>query len=77
MRKKLWKIWQTFLILSIPGSIISLFVMACCLDSESHIPAVIMAINILWLLLLSTANSDIGAEKKKKEKEKDDEISVA
>ena len=77
MRKKLWKIWQTFLILSIPGSIISLFIMACCLDSKNHVPAIIMAVNMGWLLILAIANSDIGTEKKKKEKEKDDEISVA
>ena len=56
MRKKLWKIWQTFLILSIPGSIISLFIMACYLDEDSYIPAIVMGVNLAWLCLLGAAN---------------------
>lgn len=76
MKKKLWKIWRGWLVLSIPANIISMLVMACMLDSESKIPAIVMAVNLVWLAILFIANDDIATPKKRKEKN-DDEINVA
>lgn len=36
---------------------ISLFFMACCLDSKSLIPALIMFINIVFIVIIGLANS--------------------
>lgn len=58
MKKKLRKIWNYFLVFSIPFSIISLVICACCLDSESIIPIIIGTINLLWLLLITEANTE-------------------
>lgn len=35
----------------------SLFLMACCLDSKSLIPALIMFINIVFIVIIGLANS--------------------
>lgn len=36
---------------------ISLFFMACCLDSKTLIPALIMFINIVFIVIIGLANS--------------------
>ena len=36
---------------------ISLFLMACCLDSKTLIPALIMFINIVFIVIIGLANS--------------------
>lgn len=72
MKKKLWKIWQRFLLVSIPLNIFSLVICACCLDSESIIPIIIGTLNLLWIALIVVANTD----EESKRKDKDDEIIV-
>lgn len=74
MKKKLAKLWQGFLIISIPISVISLVICGCCLDSESIIPIVIGTINLLWLFLIVEAN--LPNKEENKGKDKDDEIIV-
>lgn len=58
MKKKLRKVWQRWLVLSIPISIIGIIFWACCLDSESILPIVMLSINGSWLFLLVEANKD-------------------
>lgn len=67
MKRKLWKIWQRWLVLSIPANIISLIICACMFDSESIVPLVIGAINLIWLTIIVIANSD-NADKGSKER---------
>ena len=64
MKKKLWKIWQRFLLVSVPLNIFSLVICACCLDSESIIPIIIGTINLLWIALIVVANTDEESKRK-------------
>lgn len=57
MRRRVWKIWQKWLRLSIPLNLICWIVCACCLDSKSIIPAIVCLVSGLWLTLLVWANS--------------------
>lgn len=66
MKKKLHRLWQRLLVLSIPVSVIGTIFWACCLDSESILPIVMLSINGSWLFLLVEANKD--------EKETENEI---
>lgn len=72
MKKKLRKVWNNYLIISIPINIISLIICACCLDSESILPIIVGMINLIWIALIVVANSD----EEPKRKDKDDEIIV-
>ena len=72
MKKKISRLWNNFLILSIPLSIISLVICGCCLDSESIIPIVVGTINLLWLFLIVEAN--LPNKEESKGKDNDDEI---
>lgn len=65
MKKKLWKVWQRWLICSVPINIISLIIMACMFDSESNIPLIVGAINMVWLTIIVIANSDHKAKRSK------------
>lgn len=65
-RKIVWKIWKIFLVISIPLSIASMFLMAMCVDSDTPIPAIIGTINASWLLLLAIANDSYRIEQEKK-----------
>lgn len=71
MKRKMWRMWQKFLRISIPLNLISWIVCACCLDSKSIIPAVVCIINGLWISLLAVANSP-----RNERREHEDEISV-
>ena len=65
MKKRLWKIWQRWLVCSIPINIISLIICACMFDSESNIPLIVGAINMVWLTIIVIANSDNKAKRSK------------
>ena len=65
MKRKLWRAWQFLLVMSIPASIISLIIMACMFDSESNIPLIIGAINMVWLTIIVIANSDHKTKRSK------------
>lgn len=67
MKKKISRLWKSFLILSIPLSIISLIICACMFDSESKLPLIIGAINLIWISIIVIANSD-NADKRSKER---------
>lgn len=67
MKRNIRMIWKWFLILSIPANIISLFFMACCMDSDTPIPFIVGSINAGWLLLLAIANEDRDKNKKREE----------
>lgn len=71
MKKKLWRIWQAFLILSIPLNIVSLVICGCMLDSKSHIPLIVCGINILWLVWLMVCNAEKNEKKSHEDKEDD------
>lgn len=73
MRRRLWKMWQKWLRLSIPLNLICWIVCACCLDSKSIVPAVICVINALWIMLLAMANNP---ERNNKKRGYEDEIRV-
>ena len=75
MKKKLAKLWQEFLIISIPLSIISLVICGCCLDSESIIPIIIGTINLLWIALIVEANLP-EKEGEKNDKNKSDRAEI-
>ena len=68
-RKIVWKIWGCFLIISVPANILSLLFMACCMDSDSVIPPIVVTINASWLLLLIIANDPVRIEKERRKKE--------
>ena len=60
---------------SIPINIISLFFMACCLDSDTIWPGIIGLINVSWLLVLIIANDPYRVEQEKKyRREKHNEV---
>ena len=71
MRRRVWKIWQKWLRLSIPLNLICWIVCACCLDSKSIIPAIVCLVSGLWITLLIVANSP-----RKERREYEDEISI-
>lgn len=58
MKKKIKKVWNNFLIVSIPISIIGTIFWTCCLDSKSILPIIMLGVNVSWLLLLVEANKD-------------------
>lgn len=57
MKRKLWKIWQKWLRISIPVNLISWIFFVCCIDSETLVPTIICLINGVWLCLIAAANS--------------------
>lgn len=65
MKKIFHKLWQRWLVVSIPLNIISLLVAICFVDSKSWIPLVIILVNLAWLALMMVANSDEGKEDRK------------
>lgn len=67
MKRKMWRAWQTWLKVSIPLNMISWFICACMLDSETIIPAIVCLVNGAWLCLLAAANSDWNKKGKKEE----------
>jgi hypothetical protein len=71
MRRRVWKIWQKWLRLSIPLNLICWIVCACCLDSKSITPAIVCLVSGLWITLLIVANSP-----RKERREYEDEISI-
>ena len=72
-KKKLWKIWQIFLVLSIPTNILLFILGACFLDSDSLIPGIVCAVSGCWLLWLTICNE---RSSKNKREEYIDEISI-
>lgn len=57
MKRKLWKIWQKWLRISIPVNLISWIFFVCCIDSETLVPTIICLINGVWLCLIAISNS--------------------
>ena len=70
MKRKLWKIWQKWLRISIPLNLISWIFFVCCIDSETLVPTIICLINGAWLCLIAVANTP------KKKGETSDEIII-
>jgi hypothetical protein len=58
MKRKLHKAWQMFLVISFAMAIIGTIFWTCCIDSESHIPTIMLAINVSWLFLMVEANKE-------------------
>jgi len=58
MKRNIHKLWQRWLVLSIPISIIGTIFWACCIDSKSILPIIMLAINVSWLFLMVEANTD-------------------
>lgn len=72
MKKKLWKIWQMFLIISIPLSIISLIICGLTLDSNTPAPTIIGLVNLLWLIWLMICNDPSRINKKDRRNKKNE-----
>lgn len=56
MKRKLKKLWQMILVLSIPISIAGLIFWGCCIDGGGKLPVIMCGINAGWLLLICAAN---------------------
>lgn len=81
IKRILHKIWGVILVILIPINGVSLIFMACCLDSETPIPAIIGLINALYLLCIVIANDPERNERRRKKsngidykKDKDKEL---
>lgn len=70
MKKKLWKIWQRFLPVSIWIAIAAIIISGCCLNSEKIIPVIVMGLSFVWLTIILIANDPARIEKEKRIKEK-------
>lgn len=64
MRKRLRKVWQFWLVISIPICFIRAIFWVCCLDSESVIPIIMCGLNVGWLFLMCMANDESRIDKK-------------
>lgn len=73
MRKRLHRAWQNLLFILLIVAIVSSFFWACCLDSDSWIPTVMLGINAAYIMLIAIAN-DSQRIKDKKRKERNNEI---
>ena len=71
IRKIVWKIWQTWLILSIPLNIGNFIFWGCCLESRTVTPVIMCVISGAWLMLLSIATT-----KDKERRRKEDDIEI-
>lgn len=71
VRRIVWKIWKCWLVISIPLNILSLLFMACCMDSDTVIPAIVATINASWLLLICISNDPYRLEQQRKRKKKE------
>lgn len=61
MKRKLKKLWQLWLRVSIPLNIFAFIIALCCVDSEKfYIPLTVALISGAWLILLAVANDDGG-----------------
>lgn len=73
MKKKLHKAWQTFLVISVPVSIISIIFWGCCLDSDSIVPTILLVANLAWVLLLFMANDPSRVKQRRERKNETDD----
>lgn len=73
MRKKIHKAWQNLLFILLIVAIVSSVIWACCLDSDSWIPTVMLGINAAYIMLIAIAN-DSQRIKEKKRREFNNEI---
>ena len=73
MRERLHKAWQNLLFILLIVAIVSSFFWACCLDSDSWIPTVMLGINAAYIMLIAIAN-DSQRIKDKKRRERKNEI---
>lgn len=65
MKRKLHKAWQTFLVISFAMAIIGTIFWACCIDSESYIPTIMLAINAFWVFWMTICNEPARSEKER------------
>lgn len=72
MKKKLVKVWNAFLVISVYVAIIGIVFWTCCVDSDSNIPMIMLAINEAWLVLIFVANDPNRIERKEKKKHGND-----
>ena len=73
MRERLHKACQNLLFILLIVAIVSSFFWACCLDSDSWIPTVMLGINAAYIMLIAIAN-DSQRIKDKKRRERKNEI---
>ena len=75
MKRILRRVWGVILVVLIPINILSLFFMACCLDSDTIIPALIALLNVSYLLCIMIANDPYRVEQEKRyRREKHNEV---
>lgn len=75
MKRMLRRVWGVILVVLIPINILSLFFMACCLDSDTIIPALIALLNVSYLLCIMIANDPYRVEQEKRyRREKHNEV---
>lgn len=70
MRKRLHKAWQNLLFILLIVAIVSSFFWACCLDSDSWIPTVMLGINAAYIMLIAIANDSQRIKDKKRKERK-------
>lgn len=66
MKRILRRVWGVILVVLIPINILSLFFIACCLESDTIVPVVIGLLNVSYLLCVMIANDPYRNDKKKK-----------
>ena len=70
MRKKIHKAWQNLLFILLIVAIVSSFFWACCLDSNSWVPTVMLGINAAYIMLIAIANDSQRINEKKRRERK-------
>lgn len=68
MKKWLRKMWQIWLVISIPISILGIFYWSCHIGNGSIFPIIMWVLNMGWLALIFVANDETRIEKEKEKK---------
>ena len=68
MKKRLRKVWQIWLVISIPISILGIFYWSCHIVNGSIFPIIMWVLNMGWLALICVANDETRIEKEKEKK---------
>lgn len=72
MRNRLHKAWQNLLFILLIVAIVSSFFWACCLDSNSWVPSVMLGINAGYIMLIAIANDSHRIEDRKRRERKNE-----
>ena len=68
LKKRLRKVWQIWLVISIPISILGIFYWSCHIGNGSIFPIIMWFLNMGWLAIIFVANDETRIEKEKEKK---------